>query len=182
MKKFTKEDILSLGPPFNPSKYFQDNFEGTVIDILQNDRIPFQDRVWMVFHSNVISEKDMRLFAVWSYRQTLQWVKNPDIRSILAADTAENFALGVYGQRLPFARAKAWGVVWRAANMKVSIKSAATRSAEAAAWTTAESAKEAAIMSSKYSKISAARAKRQKQMVAAQKDKIIEIIQKGETK
>lgn len=51
----------------------------------------------------------MRLFAVYCYRDTLNWVKNPDPRSIEAANVAERFALGQATQEeLSAAAREAW--------------------------------------------------------------------------
>jgi hypothetical protein len=41
-----------------------------------------------------MTDKDMRLFAVWCAREALKLVDNPDERSINACDVAEKYANG----------------------------------------------------------------------------------------
>ena len=52
------------------------------------------DIMWILLRNEFISEKELRLFAVWLARETLKLVKNPDIRSIEACNVAERYANG----------------------------------------------------------------------------------------
>lgn len=45
-----------------------------------------------------MSDKDMRLFAVWCAREALKLIPKPDPRSINACNVAENFANGTATQ------------------------------------------------------------------------------------
>lgn len=131
LKKFTIEDIRSSNPCYDPSKYLKENFKGSAIDILNNEYIPFEDRLWVILRTEIVSEKLMRLFAVWSYRQTLVFVKNPDPRSIKAADISEAFALDKASrEELSAARSAALSAA----------ESAAWSAARSAAWSAAKSA------------------------------------------
>lgn len=110
MKEFTIADIRSWETPcYDPNKYIPEDWKGTAIDILKLDRIPFEDRLWCVLRTGLVSERTMRLFAVWSYRQTLKFIENPDPRSIEAANVVERFAEGkASAEELSAARSAAW--------------------------------------------------------------------------
>lgn len=92
LKKFTLEDIRAWGPCYDPSRYLAEDFKGTILDILDDKRIPFEDRLWVIVRAGFVSEKLMRLFAVWCARQVSHLMK--DERSIKALDVAEAYANG----------------------------------------------------------------------------------------
>ncbi len=91
---FNIQDVRSWGPCYDPSRYVPETFRGTAVDILKNGAVPAQDRLWVVLRTDLISERVMRLFAVWAYRQTLKFLPNQDPRCIEAASVAERFANG----------------------------------------------------------------------------------------
>ena len=95
LKYFDIEDVRSWGPCYDPACYLVSGKRYTAVSILQDDRIPFHDRLWVVCRSEVISDKVMRLFAVWCARGALKLVPNPDPRSVNACDIAEKYALGL---------------------------------------------------------------------------------------
>lgn len=100
MKSFTINDIISWNPYSNPSACYDprvdlsENWTGTAIDILNIEKIPFQTRLWVVLRPELVSERLIRLFAVWCVRKALGSVTNPDPRSIHAANIAERYANG----------------------------------------------------------------------------------------
>lgn len=94
MKTFTINDIRSWRPCYDPNEHLPENWSGTALDILDHDQIIFTDKLWVICRTRLVSDKLMRLFAVWCYRQTLAWISNPDPRSINAADVAEKYAMG----------------------------------------------------------------------------------------
>lgn len=92
LKYFSYTDVQSWSPCYNSNRHIAEDWRA--IDVLKMDKVPFADRLWCVLRSEVVSERVMRLYAVWAYRDTLQWVTNPDPRSIEAANVAERFAKG----------------------------------------------------------------------------------------
>ena len=92
MKKLTAEILRSYQPCYDPNKYYDDKWEGDVITLLDDKRIPLSDRLWVICRKDLVSEKSMRLFAVWCARQVQHLMKDP--RSIAAIDVAERFANG----------------------------------------------------------------------------------------
>ena len=106
-----------------------------------------EDIIWLLCREQFMSDKDMRLFAVWCAREALKLLKNPDPRSLNACDVAERFANGQatgdeldaacsaarYADRSP-ARYAAWSAACSAA------RSAASDAASDAAWSAACSA------------------------------------------
>ena len=92
MKTYTIEDIRDLQPCYDPNKWLPENWEGTVVDILDHPEIPPQDKIWVV--RNWIDDRTLRLFAVWCAREALKLISNPDPRSVEACNVAERFANG----------------------------------------------------------------------------------------
>lgn len=168
MKTFTINDIRSWKPCYNPMTYLPEGWSGTCVDILNNENIPHVDRLWCVLRAELVSERTMRLFAVWCYRQTLKFVTNPDSRSIEAASVAERFANGqATAEEMSAARSSAWSAVW----------SAARSAAELAAWSAAEAAWSAARTSAAEAAAGSAAAWSSAESArAAQKNKLIEMI------
>ena len=110
MRQFTIKDIRDFEPCYDPNKYLPENWSGTILDILNNKAIPFEDRLWVICRNEFVSDKLMRLFAVWSARQVQHLMQ--DQRSINALDVAERFANGLATQQ---EMADAWDAAWDAA-------------------------------------------------------------------
>jgi len=122
MKTFTIADIRSWDPCYDPARYLPEDWEGTVLDILRNDEIPAEDRLWVVLREELIDAKTLRLFAVWCARQVEHLMTDP--RSTAALDVAERFAHGkatqeevdaAWAAARAAARAAAWAAAWDAA-------------------------------------------------------------------
>ena len=92
LKYFDMADIRSWKPCYDPVKHLPENWRGTALTILKNEAIPFEDRLWVVCRNEFISDRTMRLFAVWCARQVQHLMA--DKRSIDALDVAERFANG----------------------------------------------------------------------------------------
>jgi hypothetical protein len=90
MKKFTITDIRKWKPCYDPSRYLAESWQGTALDILNDKRIPFEDRLWVIMRTDLVSERLMRRFGVWCARQ-VQHLMN-DERSIQALDVMEAYA------------------------------------------------------------------------------------------
>ena len=130
MKKFTYSDIESWRPCYSPDRYLPKDWAGTALEILDKKEILFQDRLWVIMRTELVSEKLMRLFAVWCARQVQHLMK--DERSINAIDIAEKFANGLATkEELAAAWDAAQAAAWGAA------RAAAQAAARAAAWATA---------------------------------------------
>jgi hypothetical protein len=152
---FGVEDIRSWGPCYDPSKYLRGDWRGTAITLLRDNRIPVADRLWGVLHTDLCSEKLMRLFAVWCARQVQHLMKDP--RSINALDVAERFANGqATEQERAAAQDAARAAAWAAA------RAAAQDAARAAAWDAARAAAQDAAWDAAW---------------AAQVEKLIEMIE-----
>ena len=125
MKTFTVKDLRNWGACYDPIKYLTEDWQGTAIDLLKIDAIPSQDRLWAVLRTDLVSERLMRLFAVWSARQVQHLMI--DIKSIEALDVTERFAnKEATKQEMDAAGAAARDAAWAAAR-------AAARDAAAAA-------------------------------------------------
>lgn len=134
MKPLTLTDIRSKNPCYDPARYVAENWTGTILDILDLEAVPAQDRIWLV--SRFASDRVNRLFAVSCARIALSRVEKPDPRSVAACDVAERFAYGLATkEELIAAKAAAW-------NAWVAVTDAATDAAWAAAtdWVAARDA------------------------------------------
>lgn len=90
--------IRKLNPCYDPSEVVKD----------ENEKLPVRewvlkyrslvkdpsDIVWLLCNEYFMSDKDLRLFAVWNARKALALVENPDIISLNACNIAERFANG----------------------------------------------------------------------------------------
>ena len=92
MKTFTIDDIRSWEPCYDPSRHLREDWSGTVLDILKHEKIPPQDKLWVVCRESLIDDRTLRLFAVWCARQMQHLMT--DERSIAALDVAERHANG----------------------------------------------------------------------------------------
>ena len=99
MKIINNELIRSFRPRpcYDPSeKEIPDNETLPVLEWVEKYRntVPAKDILWLLLRNEFLSDKDLRLFAVWCVREALKLVENTDIRSITACDVAERFANG----------------------------------------------------------------------------------------
>lgn len=133
MRLFTIKEIRSWGPCYDPSRHLNEDWTSNALDILDNEEIPFKDRLWVVLRTDLVSEKLMRVFAVWCARQVQHLMK--DKRSLKALDIMD-----AYNEYRYLIDDKDWVEVWELE------RDAAAESAESAmyaAWS-AESAMSAA--------------------------------------
>jgi hypothetical protein len=96
-KTISNEIIRKFHIGYDPSKYIKnDNEELPVREWVEKYRnvVPIKDIIWLLLRNEFMSEKDLRLFAVWCAREALKLVENPDERSVNACNVAEKFANG----------------------------------------------------------------------------------------
>jgi len=173
MKVLTIQTLRNYKPCYDPLRHLSEDWTGTALDIVMLDKIPWQDRLWVVMRSDLLSDKLMRLFAVWCARQVQHLMTNQ--RSLNALDVAEKFANGLVGnEELNSARAAAW-VAWADAAADAAW-AAAWVAADAAAWVAARAAADAAWADADAA--DAARAARAA-ADAAQKDQLVLMILDG---
>ena len=134
-KIYSIEDLRKLNPCYDPTQYLAEDWQGTVVDILQVAGCPAEDRIWVA--TQFIDDRTNRLFAVWCAREALSLVANPDERSVTACDVAERFANGEAEAtiiELAAASVAAWDA-WDAARHAIAAaRHAASAAARAAAW------------------------------------------------
>jgi hypothetical protein len=96
-KKISNKIIRKFDPCYDPSKVITDETAKlTVKQWVEKYRsiVPARDIVWLLLRKEFLSEKDLRLFAVWCARELLKLIENPDERSVNACNVAEKFANG----------------------------------------------------------------------------------------
>lgn len=132
MKTINNELIRSFRPCYDPSeKNIPDDEALPVLEWVNKYRgiVPDNDIIWLLCRPEFMSDKELRLFAVWCVREALKLVDNPDERRINACDVAEKFALGeATAEDLAAAEEAAWAA------------DEAEREAREAAWSAAWSA------------------------------------------
>ena len=143
-RKITYKDLVKMNPCYMPDEIgIGKGYSATVSEFIKEfrDKVKSKDDIlWVVCRKEYMTDRDMRLFAVWCARGALNLVENPDIRSINACDVAERFANGdaTYDE-LAAARAAAWDAAWAAAR--------------AAAWDAARAAARAAARDAQIDKL-----------------------------
>ena len=130
-------DPIEIGMPKNYSDTIP-NFINEYRDKVKNK----EDIIWAVCHKDYMTDKDMRLFAVWCAREALKLIDTPDPRSVKACDVAESFANGnATNEEL----AAAWDAAWAAAGDAAWAAWAAARDAARDAWAAGDAARDAQI-------------------------------------
>ena len=118
MKTINNELIRTFSPCYDPlEKNIPDDETLTVIEWVEKYRsvVPAQDIIWLLCRNEFLTDKDLRLFAVWCAREALKLDSNPDKRSVNACDVAERFANGEATiEELAAARAAARDAAWAA--------------------------------------------------------------------
>ena len=157
MKTISNKIIRQFSPCYDPSKIVSDeNEELTVVEWVNKYRKLVDseaDIIWLLCRKKFMSDRDMRLFAVWCARESFKLQESVDERSVNAVNMAEKFATGECTENdLSAARAAAWSAVWSAESAALSAAGSAAWSAESAA----ESAARLAVLSAEESVLSAA--------------------------
>jgi hypothetical protein len=130
MKIFNLEDLRALKPCYDPATKLGSNWSGTLLDILNDSRVPDDDKIWAV--TKLVDDKTARLFAVYCARESFKYITNKKLLDICTetCNVAERFANGL-------ATKEELSAAWSAESAAYS---AAGSAAESAAWSAAYSA------------------------------------------
>tara|TARA_R110000787_G_scaffold21425_1_gene63361 strand:+ start:891 stop:1604 length:714 start_codon:yes stop_codon:yes gene_type:complete len=140
MQKISYKQIMDLDPCYDPGEVgMPKDYEASIVDFI----VEYRSRVnsssdihWVLCRNEFLSNKELRLFAVWCARQVQRLMK--DERSIKALDVAEKFANGKAGGSSLSAAWAAWAAARAdadAAALSAAWAAAAARAdADAAAW------------------------------------------------
>jgi len=91
----TLEQLRECKPCYDPVKYLPEGWKGTVIDILNIENCPAEDRIWMVTRKGLFyTDRELRLFACECAERALSRIENPDPRSVEAIRVARLYANG----------------------------------------------------------------------------------------
>ena len=137
--KITYKDVVSFGPCYMPEEIgiTDKNAAMPIPEFIKTFRYKVDDKediIWVVCRKEYMSDRDMRLFAVWCAREALKLVE-PDPRIIEACDVAERFANGE-------ATTEELAAAWNA--------SSAAEEAACAAWNASRYARYAANAAARY--------------------------------
>lgn len=132
LQQLTWKDFEKFGPCYNPQEKYGD-FTGTILEILQDKRIPDNDKIWAATCKGILDDKTLRLFACKCVREI--WHLLTDERSRNAIEVAERFAIGeATHEEMAAAKAAA----------KAAAMAAARDAAWDAAWASWDAARDAA--------------------------------------
>jgi len=199
MKEINNELIRSFNPCYDPKAIGIDDSETLSViewvekyrDVVNNQK----DIIWLLCRNEFMSDKDMRLFAIWCARESFKLQTTVDQRSIDAVNCAERYANGkATDDELRAAKKAAWSAASSAAwsATESAVDSAARETAASAAWSAAwsatasaaESAAESALESAWSAAASAAESARSAAREAAREAQINKLLTyfKEETK
>jgi hypothetical protein len=149
--KINNKLIRSFGPCYDPKEIGVPESETlTIKEWVEKHRGEVNNKadiIWLLTRKEFMTDRDIRLFAVWCAREALKLIENPDPRSINACDVSEKFANGQATREelaaardaaRAAARAAAWAAAWAAAGAAAG--AAAWAAAGAAAWAAAGAA------------------------------------------
>jgi hypothetical protein len=175
--RINNEIIRSLDPCYDPSEIGIPDDETLPVkewvEKYRNSVTYKSDVIWLLCRPEYMSDRDMRLFAVWCAREALKLIANPDERSIHVLNVVERYATGeatqdeLYAARAA-ARAAALAAAWAAAS------DTAWAAARDAAWTTVIAADRTVAKSVvRYADRTAARVAAMNAVRTAQIDKLL---------
>lgn len=130
MKQLTWSDFDQFQPCYSPQEKYGD-FNGTILDILNDERIPDNDKIWAATCKGILPDYVNRKFATQCCRQI--WHLLTDERSRNAVEVAERFN---EGEATAEELNAAWAAAWAA--------DAASAAAWDAAWAARAAARDAA--------------------------------------
>jgi hypothetical protein len=98
LNRISNRIIRKLNPCYDPSEVIKDEQEELSVKdwvAKYRDLVHIKsDIVWLLCHKLFMTEKDMRLFAVWCAREALKLIDNPNPRIIEICNVAERYANG----------------------------------------------------------------------------------------
>lgn len=92
LRTLTWADYEQYSPCYNPAERYGE-FTGSIIDILKDDRIPDDDKIWAFTREGIVDDRTLRLFACRCVREV--WHLLTDERSRNAVEVAERYADGL---------------------------------------------------------------------------------------
>ena len=96
--KITYKDLKAMNPCYDPEEIgISENYKASIPNFIKEYRDKVQskeDILWVLCRNDYMTDRDMRLFAVWCAREALKLDDKPDKRSVNAVNVAEKFANG----------------------------------------------------------------------------------------
>ena len=134
-KKITYKALKAMSPCYKPQEIgIKSDYSATISKFIKEYRNKVQskeDIVWVLCRKEYMTDRDLRLFAVWCAREALKLDSNPDPRSVNACNIAEKFANGDATQEEEdAARATAWAAAGAAVGAAVGAAEDATWAAQ----------------------------------------------------
>jgi len=172
--KITYDLIKSFNPCYEPEEIgITQGYSATIPEFIKEYREKVHDKqdiLWTLCRHEFMTDKELRLYAVWCARQVQHLMT--DERSVNALNVAERYANGLAtNEELHTARDDAWAAAWDDA------KDATRAATRAAAWDATRDAARTAAWDVAWA---AARAAARGAAQNAQIDKLLEIFESKE--
>lgn len=114
LRYFGVDDLRRWKSSYDPSHYFPGDWRGTAVDLLNDARLPPEERLWFVLRTELLSKLSLRLFAVWCAKRVQLLAGHP--LGELTVSVAERYANGQASyQELVAVRDAAVDAQWLAA-------------------------------------------------------------------
>ena len=101
--EITYKDLKAMRPCYKPEEIgITEGYIATIPKFIKEYRDKVKEKddiIWALCRKRYVTERDMRLFAVWCARECLKLIDNPDKRSVDACNIAERFANGEATQK-----------------------------------------------------------------------------------
>lgn len=59
------QDLRALQPCYDPIRYFSEDWQGSITDVLRMEQIPAEDRIWVAARTPEISDQVKEAFIRW---------------------------------------------------------------------------------------------------------------------
>lgn len=95
--KITKTLIRKLKLWYDPSEFMPNRERILIKDFIIKYRNSLKsngDMIWIVCRKEFMEDKEMKLFAVWCTRKALEFIENPDARSVEVCNVIERYING----------------------------------------------------------------------------------------
>ena len=91
LKTLTWEDFKQFNPRHNLEERYGE-FSGTILDILQNERISNEDKIWAFTREGIVDTPVLQIFAIRCAKSVKHLMEDP--RSVKALEVAERYING----------------------------------------------------------------------------------------
>ena len=90
--KLTYQIIKNLNPCYDPNKYIQETWQGSLIDVLSMKNVPAKDRLWVCVSHGFITDRQLHLYGLACARMSEKYTTDTRVKQ--CNDVIEKFLRG----------------------------------------------------------------------------------------